>query len=416
VGVTTEMARTTGYNVLESGHLLRRYSYIERGLLRILAGWLPEVPQWEVKKAIGRHLWDEAEHADRLYQRLRELRGGHPKADADPRLVFLMGEALNAPEPAALLAGLYLTIKRHLLDAYQRHIPAASYVVDAPTVDLLCQIVQDEERHLEWAEEVLATLLQNEAIRRGASEWQQYLDRLVAAAGGLAGDLPATEEPNAPRPASFLPFKRSGRAQRDARFVIRPASEAYLPQAQMDGLPLRENEIAAFRLYFSEMWAAELVASVIFDAEDMPWEFYHDLARHCWDEIRHCEMGEMRLKELGIGISDYPVAVSEYERCVRMPWAHRYCDLTMMAEARHIHVRPPRVKRWTEEGARRSAMFADYDWSDEINHVAYGYKWLRHLLENDARTIDDLVAECEVMRQRLAEEASEFRLPAYAND
>lgn len=414
--MSADKAEMSGYNVLESAHLLRRYYYIERRLLHILVGWLPEVPQWEVKKAIGRHLWDEAEHADRLYQRLRELRGGNPKADADPRLVFLMAEALHAPGPAGLVAGLYLTIKKQLLDAYRRHMATSSYVVDAPTVDMLRQITWDEERHLEWAEAVLPTLIEGEATGHKAREWQLYLEQLVEAAGGIAGNSPVADEESPERPASFSPFKRSGKAHRDSRFVTRPASEAYLPQAQMDRLPLRENEIAAFRLYFSEMWAAELVASVLFDAEDMPWEFYHDLARHCWDEVRHCEMGEMRLNELGVGISDYPVAVSEYERCVQMPWPHRYCDLTIMAEARHIHVRPPRVKRWTEEGDRRSAMFADYDWSDEINHVAYGHKWLRHLLQDDARTLDDLVAECEVMRQRLADEAPEFRLPAYAND
>jgi len=411
--MTTSQDQTlTGYTVLENGRLLRRYAYIERVSLRILAAWLPEIEQWEIKKAVGRHLWDEAQHADRLYQRLRELRGGHPTANAEAGVAYLMQEALHAPSAAALIAGLYLTIKRRLLDTYRRHIERASYVVDAPTVDGLEQIVADEARHLAWAENALPELSKY-ADQAEVEGWSAYLARLLETLGDLNGLTPIPSMTFPERPDSYRPFKRSGQARRDERFTLVHISEIIRPLEELEALPLRENEIAAFRIYFTEMWAAELVASVIVDAEDMPWEFYHDLARHAWDEIRHCDMGEQRLKELGIGISDYPTSASEYDRRVRMPWLHRYCDLTMLGEARYIHVRPPRVRRYLREGALRSAELADYDWSDEIQHVAFGTKWLRYVLRDDARSLEDLIEECEALRVQMAEESPEFRLPPH---
>jgi uncharacterized ferritin-like protein (DUF455 family) len=175
-----------------------------------------------------------------------------------------------------------------------------------------------------------------------------------------------------------------------------------------------ESVITNFKIYATEMWAAELVASCLFDAPaDLPWDFFYDLAHQCWDEARHAEMGEVRLAELGVSLSDFPTAVSEYERGVHMPMLHRFCDLTIMAEAEHIHVRRPRMEKYLDNGDLRSAEFVDYDWSDEINHVRYGFKWVKYLLEEDARSLEDLKAEVWEMRHQLAKENPAFTLPPY---
>jgi uncharacterized ferritin-like protein (DUF455 family) len=38
-------------------------------------------------------------------------------------------------------------------------------------------------------------------------------------------------------------------------------------------------------------------------------------------------------------------------------------------------------------------LFADQDWSDEINHVRYGSKWTDFLLEEDFREVQDILEE-----------------------
>ena len=53
----------------------------------------------------------------------------------------------------------------------------------------------------------------------------------------------------------------------------------------------------------------------------------------------------------------------------------------------------PRVLRYHKEGDGRSFIFADADWSDEINHVRYGQKWTDYFLRDDVRTVEDIKQE-----------------------
>ena len=52
--------------------LLNRYRFIEYESLRILAGWLPATANMEFKLTMGRLLWEDAQHVQHLYQRLRD--------------------------------------------------------------------------------------------------------------------------------------------------------------------------------------------------------------------------------------------------------------------------------------------------------------------------------------------------------
>ena len=53
--------------------LLNRYRFIEYETLRILAAWLPATANMDWKLAMGRLLWEDAQHVQHLYQRLREI-------------------------------------------------------------------------------------------------------------------------------------------------------------------------------------------------------------------------------------------------------------------------------------------------------------------------------------------------------
>ena len=53
--------------------LLNRYRFIEYEALRILAAWLPGTANMDWKLAMGRLLWEDAQHVQHLYQRLREI-------------------------------------------------------------------------------------------------------------------------------------------------------------------------------------------------------------------------------------------------------------------------------------------------------------------------------------------------------
>ena len=52
----------------------------------------------------------------------------------------------------------------------------------------------------------------------------------------------------------------------------------------------------------------------------------------------------------------------------------------------------PRFEEYGNAGDARSQLFADHDWSDEMNHVRNGKAWLESMLEEDARDVS-IVAE-----------------------
>ena len=91
--------------------LLNRYRFVEYETLRILAAWLPVTARMEYKLAMGRFLWEEAQHVQHLYQRLREVQTPAFRPPEDPALELLMTEAINAPTERDLLASIFRVIK-----------------------------------------------------------------------------------------------------------------------------------------------------------------------------------------------------------------------------------------------------------------------------------------------------------------
>jgi uncharacterized ferritin-like protein (DUF455 family) len=67
--------------------------------------------------------------------------------------------------------------------------------------------------------------------------------------------------------------------------------------------------------------------------------------------------------------------------------------LTRGLEAYFMPRKPKRVVEYQENKDLRSQLFADQDWSDEINHIRFGSKWVDILLEDDYREVTDIIEE-----------------------
>ena len=109
--------------------LLNRYCFVEYETIRILAGWLPATATMELKLAMGRLLWEDAQHVQHLYRRLREVQTPAFRPPGDEALEHLMAEAIHAPDELDLLAGIFRVIKpalgqgvgkRKLFDLFNR--------------------------------------------------------------------------------------------------------------------------------------------------------------------------------------------------------------------------------------------------------------------------------------------------------
>ncbi|PYO55509.1 MAG: hypothetical protein DMD83_19265, partial [Candidatus Rokuibacteriota bacterium] len=75
----------------ESARLIRNYRYAVERMMRMLGGWIALTPELSAKLLMGRHVWDNAQHADALGRRLPELRAqAHVSEPANEAFVAFM--------------------------------------------------------------------------------------------------------------------------------------------------------------------------------------------------------------------------------------------------------------------------------------------------------------------------------------
>jgi hypothetical protein len=184
------------HSVEESARRVRHYRYAVERMMRVLGGWLALTPEISAKLLLGRHVWDNAQHADALGRRLPELRAHAQQSEPAGEGFIAFMDALESPETPELtverLVGMYRVLKPHLLAAYERDLARANAVYEPPTRRILARCAEDERRHIVTGERVLAHLVTTPATRARATVWAERLGGLLAAAGGVTGEgLPA---------------------------------------------------------------------------------------------------------------------------------------------------------------------------------------------------------------------------------
>jgi hypothetical protein len=387
-----------GYSTEEDTCRLVRYIAVERRLLHVLAGHMLGVPEYEIKVMLGRHLWEDAEHCHGLRKRLPELRGHLNRIEkelAGPLGRFL-DEALRAQNTVELLAGVYGVVKPALLAAYQEHQRTTNPLADNVTVRLLRFNILEEEEHIAWGQQTLALLLDTEDKVQAAQAWQEHLRAYLAAAGGLAGNQPI---PEYELPPSRPPFQISRHSRRDERFTTTVLKDWGRPVTDVTDRLHHQMWGRAV-----ELTAAESVASLIYEWEGLPWEAYRDLARHCWDEIRHTLMGEAALEQEGIGLTDLPNWVGYNEHAMQLPPLERYAHLAVFIEMGYMKY-PPGARadyEFARDKAKHElmAMYLDYDWADEVVHARLGRRWvINYAFDGDVRAAIALGEKTGQLRQ-----------------
>jgi len=361
--------------------LLNRYRFIEYESLRSLAGWLPATANMELKLAMGRLLWEDAQHVQYLYQRLREVQTPAFRPPDDPALEALMAEAVNAPNEQDLLAGLFRVIKPALVDAYRWHIRQTFANPDAPTLYAFKHILVDEEEQLHWAQAALAD--------HPVGAWEKHIADLLAAAGGVTGQGTRTPPPSLS--SASTPFTPPRQAARDPRFspVNRKAGQ------RLTDPDIHTRRQLEFENYSQEMLAAETVALVIYLSPDMPWEFTYDSARHCYDETRHCKLGLEWMTHYGIDYTSVPQNTRIYEWRSQYDALTQYTLLTMGNEVHAFPYRHESIKAYSQLDDKLSIQYITYNMADERTHLVYGKKWIPELMARQGidKPVEQFIAE-----------------------
>jgi hypothetical protein len=183
------------YDVEATARRIRNFRYAEEWMMMILGGWMATVPELPVKTGLGKITWEGAQAADALGKRLPELRAGRnlnvASQSANQGFVDLIN-AVAAPEDPELtiekLTGLFDVLKPHLVEVYETTIRGTDQIADAPTIELLDDIVRKTRRHIAWGKEVLDRLCDTEAKRERRRMREADLQQRLRACGGVTGD------------------------------------------------------------------------------------------------------------------------------------------------------------------------------------------------------------------------------------
>ncbi|MDR6879933.1 hypothetical protein [Bacillus sp. 3255] len=408
-----------GLSVEESARRLQRLAYVDRSCMRLEAGHLAARPEYEVKGALARFTWQDAECYNQLRNRCKQLRMGVRAFEKcpDDALEQLMAKVLESHNTLNLLVALFEVVKPAQIEAIEAYLAEAQPLVDEPTIHLLQHQLIDRRGQMTWGRQAIAHFMESAAAedQASAARWKHYIEALLQAAGGIDGV--SDREPVEERAiVATEPFQLPYASTRDARFLT--------SVIKMKGVTFEDNDNGRFlqmmlSRYF-EMSAAEGVALVHFSTEGKPWSFYYDTARHLWDEVRHCWFGEAALLSKGYDVHAIPNWTGWYDMASQLfNRDEAYTHLTIAIEKAAMKYPPGKREEWEfcRDIAQDPLMttFQDFDWADEVVHAGFGQRWIiEELFHGD--NVKALEAAEETMAKRAEfmkaqEDADPVQLP-----
>ncbi|HVA89606.1 MAG TPA: hypothetical protein VNL71_07160 [Chloroflexota bacterium] len=392
-----------GFSVGETSERIRRLAYAEWRLMRLLASRMVSVPERELKGLLARLQYEHAQHVDGWRARVVELRTNKSKLDGapDPALEMLFDEADHLPGAYPFLTAVTRVLEPALAAALQSYLTTANELADYAGVRLVRLALADQDRHQRLLADALAQQRPGAEDVALAEEWETALTGYLAAAGGIDGA--AERAPLPGRRASLEPYaiphtlRRDGAIPRVWDYVAPP----------LDEVPAHLDYMMGLRL--SEVNVAEGLAIVLYETPSMPWSFYLDISRHCWDEMRHSLFGEAGIEATHSNHAAIPMRDYEGVYAMEAPPLEQYAVLGLEVEGKNMKYPPGKRQEWefARDLAKHPLMtsFQDFDWADEVVHVNIARRQLDGWFEGGLKTIGDFARRgkehrTEVKRRR----------------
>jgi hypothetical protein len=232
---------------------------------------------------------------------------------------------------------------------------------------------------MDWISEVLINL----GIRldshgdKSRMEWSLLLCRLHAAAGELDGVCDISSQP-LERKYSTTPYQYNPIPQRDERFTD-PWNQGVNAEAFLydESQPAKAKALMMLYKRIREIDVPEMMASIVTETKDKPWEYYRAMARQIWDEARHAMMGEVGFVALGVDWTKAKITWNwSYRLNTECTPLERHGVLYFIEQG----LMPKTGKRYEYEVATLSgiplmATIQDFDWADEVLHSQIGRAW-----------------------------------------
>lgn len=190
----------------DTAQLLKRFFFCERSLLVSEAAWIPAVAPLEVKTGLARFVWQSAETANCLRDRVFELRFPSRLLEEegnDHALIELFDAVRNSPSVSAFLLSVGKILLPALRDTYQAYLQASDSIADGPTHRFLSLALAEKEEQIRAFELwIKSDLSQHHEGHVEAAAWADELAKRLVAAGGVGVEPTASSVPTGPLPGA----------------------------------------------------------------------------------------------------------------------------------------------------------------------------------------------------------------------
>jgi len=389
----------------DTAQLLKRFFFCERSLLVSQASWIPAIAPLEIKTGLARFIWQSAETANALRERVFELRFPSrllEEEGTDRRLIELFDALKVSPSVPAFLLSAGTILLPALHKAYRAYLEASDLIADGPTHRFLQLALAEKAEQIGafklWIE---ATLSQNPEARSEAISWSDEVAHRLSAAGGVGVELRVDSTPAGPLEGAKA-YSIPVHPARDQRFW---PCRFYWPDIvdpsyfYGEGMQLQLRSAIS---HVNEVWAVEAGGIILSAFADLlPWEWIHNSARWTYDESRHCRMGYERLMAWGLDPAEIPLGTYIYESATVEGSGDVPTNMLGMLfffETKNIRHKPERARLFHSYGDSLSEHDMDFDWADETLHASYGKRWLKELLGirgQDPATYEEVRRNCE---------------------
>jgi hypothetical protein len=400
---------------IDTAQLLKRFFFCERSLLISEASWIPAIAPLEIKVGLARCVWQSAETANALRERVFELRFPSRLLEEeanDNALIELFDALKDSPSVSAFLLGAGMILLPALRDAYQSYLQASDSIADGPTQRFLSLALAEKREQITAFDVWIRTALsQSPETHDEATAWTDQIAKRLTAMGGVGVEPLASSVPAGPLSGAKV-YCVPVHPARDPRFW---QCRFYWPDILDPAYPYGEGiqlQLRSAISHVNEVWAVE-AGGVILSAfaEELPWEWIYNSARWTYDESRHCRMGYERLMGWGLEPGGVPLGTYIYESATSdtgdVPL--NLLGMLFFFETKNIRHKPERKRLFHSYGDFLSEHDMDFDWADETLHASYGKRWLKELLATRGQTpeaYEDVRKNCEQLVQHYVSTAT----------
>jgi len=372
---------------------LKLFFSLDYDLVRHTIGFVPRIPEYNVKCQFVRHVYEDWKRCRALRERIQDFGIPNPDKHVEERWTNLVRHVMAAPDASHFLAAIYRVVKREQASAYREYVESTLRLNDAPSVEALEDHLPTLEKQIAWGKQYMEAggigAEEERAIEAFEVEVRGHIEKL----GGLYDGVPAE---GAAAPQTYGEYAVPAEMELEPTFPWRSANRIYDVILDID-VGAEEHPAHHSYTHFTELPIIDLCANIVYDGRHLGFEYVSDFLRQTWDECRHSMMGFSRLQSMGISPYLVPIPVGHYQAYAAQPLLERIAALTQVGEACSFVPK----KKWTEmahqHGDLLTALEHDFDVVDEKNHVKFGTKWMKELMarQKETRDFKQVVSDAE---------------------